>query len=635
MKFKLVSTVLLLAFPFAYFQVFSQTDQQIIAGNSSGINPENSVVNYMDDVKLLADPDISSMKLKNKIVPLTNPVYQLLDYFETGGKLGFLPQAKPYTRIFIAELLTGLLNSKNLSEKERKLITRHLADVRVDTNGLTIYKQASKNTFALAGFSAETSVRSGIGDHGTWGTSLVGEPYLSGDLGEHWSFNAGFGLGIERLRPDMFYQSYTRNQQVNFPYESMGYSYLPYQFNFETMWAHVITAGTEGEGKPIRDDLTAGMIYHTELSGSWFDGAVQFSINNQRRAWGHDQSNLVLSSSARRFPGVELKVHPAKWIRYSFLTGSLFSYSNMKSTYREEAYDYDLGQVQKNFTAHLLEIMPSKWFAFSAGGTNVWSKRMELAYMIPFVLPNLTQIDVGDHDNVSLYFDVAGIIPQIGKIWGGFYVDEFNFTKKGNALKKPLNRYAWQVGWKSNILSGIIPGTTSTLKYTRLTPFVYTHYPDSVFNTFGSRPNDMTYTHDEFNLGFYLPPNSGELNWKLVNVAVPDLILSLENRLIIHGTNDLASSNVYQIYGDVYRDQIGERDQYPLIDFTKDGIYDWTMMSEFKFDWKLRNSGLLNYYRIVGSLGYSKTRWESNASGVIAPESKTLMTGSIGIIVEM
>jgi hypothetical protein len=255
--------------------------------------------------------------------------------------------------------------------------------------------------------------------------------------------------------------------------------------------------------------------------------------------------------------------------------------------------------------------------------------------MIPFVLPNLTQIDVGDHDNVSLYFDVAGIIPQIGKIWGGFYVDEFNFTKKGNALKKPLNRYAWQVGWKTNILSEIIPGTTSTLKYTRLTPFAYTHYPDSVFNTYGSRPNDMTYTHDEFNLGFYLPPNSGELNWKLVNVAVPDLVLSLENRLIIHGTNDLASSNVYQIYGDVYRDQIGDRDQYPLMDFTKDGIYDWTTMSEFKFDWKMRNSGWLNYYRIVGSLGYSKTRWESNASGVIAPESKTLMTGSLGIIVEM
>ena len=56
----------------------------------------------------------------------------------------------------------------------------------------------------------------------------------------------------------------------------------------------------------------------------------------------------------------------------------------------------------------------------------------------------------------------------------------------------------------------------------------------------------MTYTHDEFNLGFYLPPNSSELNLKLVNVAVPDLVLSLDNKLIIHGTNDLASANIYR-----------------------------------------------------------------------------------------
>jgi hypothetical protein len=62
-----------------------------------------------------------------------------------------------------------------------------------------------------------------------------------------------------------------------------------------------------------------------------------------------------------------------------------------------------------------------------------------------------------------------------------------------------------------------------------------------------------------------------------VNIAVPDLILTLDNRVIIHGTNDLASTNIYQIYGDVYRHQIEgpNKDiyQYPLLNFTKDGIY--------------------------------------------------------------
>jgi hypothetical protein len=568
---------------------------------------------------------------------LSNPVYQLIEYFEAKGELGFLPMAKPYTKIYLVNMLNTLLAKDNLTDKERKNVNRYLSDLSTDTNGLKIYKESTKNTFALVGFSADASVRSGMGDQGTWSTSLIGEPYISGDLGDHWTFTGGMGLAVERLTPDRFYQSYTKDKQVVFPNESIGYSYLPYQFNFETMWAHVMADASSGEGKPVRDDVTAGMIYHTELNGSWFDGAVQVSVNNQRRAWGHDADNLVLSSTARRFPGVELKIYPTKWIRYSYLFGSLFSYANQNINYRKNIYGYDLGEVQKNFSYQVLELMPTRWLQITAGGGNIWSKRLELAYLVPFVMPHFTQIDVGDNDNLSMYFDVATIIPTVGKIWGGFFVDEFSFTNSGNLLKMPRNRYAWQVGWKTSLLSGLIPGTSSTLKYTRLTPFVYTHYPENEFNTFTpGRALDMTYTHDEFNLGFYLPPNSGELQWKLVNIAVPDLVLSLDNRLIIHGTNDLASTNVYQIYGDIYQYQLGSDVlKYPLLNFTKDGIYDWTIQSEFKFDWKLRNSGLLNYYRLVGSIGYAKTWWESNDSQVVAPESKSMLTGSIGIIVEM
>ncbi len=609
----------------------SKEKEFIHSENEKSMVQEKEVVDFSD---------LESLRLKNKIIPLTNPVYQLLDYFETKGDLGFLPQAKPYAKAFIARLLINLSAKDNLSNREKRLVQRQLADMMQDSNGLKIYKQATEDTYAVAGFSAETSVRNGFGDQGTWSTSLVGEPYLSGDLGRHMTFTAGMGLAVERLTPDIFYQSYTRDKQVLFPYETVGYSYLPYQFNFDTMWAHVLTSGTSGEGKPVKKDVTAGMIYHTELNGSWFDGAVQMSINNQRRAWGHDQNNLVLSSTARRFPGIELKIQPAKWIRYSYLMGSLFSYASQDSSYKREIYGYDLGDVQKNFTYHLIEFMPNRWLQISAGGGNIWSKRFELAYMVPFVMPHFTQIDVGDHDNLTMYFDVATLIPSVGKIWGGFFVDEFDFKTSGKLFRMPHNRYAWQLGWKSNLLGGIVPCTTSTLKYTRLSPFVYTHYPETDFNTLGSnRPMDLTYTHDEFNLGFYLPPNSSELSWKLVNLGVPDLVLSLENKLIIHGTNDLASTNIYQIYGDVYRQFFEEPDRamikYPYANFTKDGIYDWTVETEFKFDWKLRNSGLLNYYRLVGSLGYAKTWWRSNESQVVAPEPRKLLTGSIGIIVEM
>ena len=202
-------------------------------------------------------------------------------------------------------------------------------------------------------------------------------------------------------------------------------------------------------------------------------------------------------------------------------------------------------------------------------------------------------------------------------------------------LKYVTNKYAWQAGWRSNIISAFLPGTTSTFSYTRITPFVYTHYPEPDISTGTGRPIDMTYSHDGFNLGFYLPPNSSEFSWKLVNVSVPDLVLSLENKLISHGTNDLASENFYQIYGDIYHHHQGNINNYPMLDFTNDGIYDFTFLTELNFNWKLRTENSPLYYRIFGSLGYSSTKWEPNSSNVATPAKNRLFTGSLGIFIEI
>jgi len=579
------------------------------------------------------------VRLKNKIVPLSHPVYRILDYYEASGEINFLPQAKPYTKIDILKILNQLMAVDHLSEKEKTVINNHIIDMTRDSNGLQLYKQAGEHGFAVVGAGTEMTVRSGAGDNATWSTSNMIEPYLSGDLGDHLTFHASMGASIEKLTPDLFYQSYTKDKQVNFPYQSVGYSFLPYQFNYETMYSHALISDKKPDQLNITKSMAIGMFYYTELNGSWYDGALKISMNNQRRSWGHDDRNLVLSSTARRFPGIELKMEPTKWLRYSMLTGSLFNYANRYSTYKKAIYGYDLGDSQNLFTLHLMEITPANWLQISASAGNIWSKRLEVSYLMPMVFSHFSELEVCDYDNLSMCLDVAFRMPKVGKTWLSFFNDEFSFTKSGPLLRMPRNRYAWQLGLKTPLLSGIIPGTSATLKYTRVTPFVYTHYPDPRFNTFTSRPLDLTYTNDGFNLGFYLPPNSGELNLLLMNIAIPNLILSLDNRLIIHGTNDLASSNVYQIYGDVYRHQLEgplkDVYQYPLLNFTKDGIYDWTVSSEFKFDWRIRKSPLLNYYRIIGSLGYARTWWESNNSGVVAPSSKTFLSGSLGFVVDI
>ena len=187
---------------------------------------------------------------------------------------------------------------------------------------------------------------------------------------------------------------------------------------------------------------------------------------------------LVLSASSRRFPGIELKIEPTKWLRYSLLTGSLFNYANQNSEYKKNIYGYDLGDSQNLFTLHLLEMTPTKWFQISASAGNLWSKRNEISYIMPFVFSHFSEVEVGDYDNLSMSIDMAFKISKVGKTWLSFFNDEFSFTESGPLLRMPRNRYAWQLGLKTSLISGIIPGTTSTLKYTRVTPFVYTHYPD-------------------------------------------------------------------------------------------------------------------------------------------------------------
>lgn len=582
--------------------------------------------------------NLEEVRLGNKIIPLSNSVYQLLDQYEASGAIDFLPQARPYTKQVILKLLLQLQSQSGLSDKEKLVIQRHLGDLTKASNGINVYQQSGENGFAQVGVAGEISGRKSFGDHASWSTSSPLLPYLSGDLGKHISFHASMGPAIERLSPDVFYQSYTKDQMVNFPYQSIGYAYLPYQFNYETLYTHTqISNKTAGQSN-ITQEMAVGMMYYTELNGSWFNGALQLSMNNQRRAWGLDHNNMVLSSTARRFPGVELKMAPVKFFRYSLLVGSLFSYANQRAGYKQHIYGHDIGDSQNAFALHLLEFTPAKWLQLSASAGNIWSKRFEISYMMPLVFSHFSEIEVGDYDNLSMGVDVAFKIPHMGKTWLSFYNDEFSFTKSGPLLRMPRNRYAWQWGWKTSLLSALLPSTTSTLKYTRVTPFVYTHYTDARFNTFTSRPLDMTYTHDGFNLGFYLPPNSGEINWSLVNMAVPDLVLSLDNKLIIHGTNDLASENIYQIYGDVYRDQKGEDIyQYPLLNFTKDGIYDWSIISDFGFDWKVRKIKLLglDYFRVKGSLGIAHTWWKSNESGVTAPASQSLVSGSLGVAVDI
>lgn len=581
----------------------------------------------------------TQVRLLQKMVPLGHPVYSLLDRYEASGELPFLPQARPFRKGEIIALLEKLEVLPGLAAREREVITLHLSDLREETTAVKILSGTAGESYALVGFGAEVSIRQGGGENGVSSLALTPKPYLSGDLGRHISIHASMGPSLEKLAPDLFFGSYTSLGEVHFPNAWTGVSFLPYQSDYETIFNHTLIDEKWTGHSPFLHQWSVGFFYFTELSGSWLNDKLQVSLHNQRRAWGHDSRNLLLSATARRFPALEAHIRPVPWLRFSWLTGSTFHPGGYSSGEAVSIYGYDTGVNQNMLTLQLLEIIPARWLHISASSVNLWVKRTEPAYLMPFVFAHWPELEVGDYDNGGMTLDIALRFPHFGKVWISVYNDEFSFQKEGALLRMPRNRYGWQLGWRTALPPRLLPATLSSLTYTRLTPFIYTHYPETRVNAFINRPVDMTYTHDGANLGFYLPPNSGEWHWNLTNTAFPDLVLALDSRLIAHGTNDLASENIYQIYGDIYRHQFtpegGDIHDYPLTRFGSDGIYDHTFMTELSFDWKIRSIDLVPYFRIAGSAGFAHTRWESNDSGVIAPAPVNTFSGRLSLIVDI
>ena len=571
-----------------------------------------------------------SATLPQKTVDVRNTVYQLLNYYETQGTINMLPQARPYDNATIINYLESLTQDSTLSSREKKAVEGYLSDFSRPINGIIAKQESTDNAYAVVGAAATIEGTVAAGDNASWSSSNIFEPFVAAQLGNHLTIFGALGLAIEGLAPDRFYESYVKDGAVHFPYEDKGYTCHPYTYDYETMYGHVDIDASSGEGNPLHKNLTAGMLYHAEMSGSWWNNALRISFHNSGRAWGFRNDNLMLSAHARRMPGLDMVITPVSWLRYSMLVAGTFHYANQRASYKSNIYGYDLGDVQKMLTLQMVEILPWPWLQIAVTGGNIWSKRLEPAYVMPFAFPHFTQIDVGDHDNLYLGCNIAARIPQAGKVWFSLWVDEFSFRQREDPLLlMPRNRYAWQSGWDMPLP---IPLTTLNISYTRVTPYVYTHYPETNFNTMTERPLDMTYTHDGANIGFYLPPNSAEARISLHTQYIPDISITLESRYMIHGTNDLAiAGDSLLITGDIYRYQENNVYDYPLLDFGHDGIYDHTFYTFLNAERRIRLALPRGYFRIFANLGYSHTRWQSNQSGVTAPDPKNLFTLSAGL----
>jgi hypothetical protein len=359
-------------------------------------------------------------------------------------------------------------------------------------------------------------------------------------------------------------------------------------------------------------------------------------LSRFRRDWGIGSGSFSLSGTARPFVGFEMAFRPSKLFAISGLVGSLTNWEkgdNEKSTAMSGGV-FSALSYQKMLGLQRMELFPFDWLTISATSTLVGAKRFELGYFSPLLFSVMYQNQLADVDNLGVQVDGQILVPRIGKFYASFYADEMDITNFAELFTKARNMFALQGGAKIPL-----PGlafTTLTAQYTKIEPFVYSHYatwyPDYRLRV------DTSYTQDGENLGYYLPPNSDEFLVNLEAMPAAGWRVALKYRFVRHGDNPQADwdADKPEIFGDVNK----YMDYNQLYSYNKnflhDGIYDYNHIGTLNVSWKpIQPPTLLGAsipFELSAGYGLSYTWWEDGTGAgrpVSAPQWKNVLTMSM------
>jgi hypothetical protein len=277
-------------------------------------------------------------------------------------------------------------------------------------------------------------------------------------------------------------------------------------------------------------DVTTGYIkYHSEPAE---DMHISLQLGREPITAGYGYgSKLVLSGNN---PVLD-------FFQFNFDFGIFHLSSIHASTVGVFSPDRD-DRYTKYWAFNRLKFTFNYLFDIGIGQSVVYSDRgIEVAYLTPVGMYTFIEHSLQDRDNANLYFDIqTGFIDNL-EFQATFFLDE-NILFQLDDLESYTNKTAYQVGafwYKAFTLNNL----TLILEYTRIRPFVYSHF--NIKNT---------YTSWETNLGHPVGPNADEIFTKLTYNFSPKIRLALEYRHIRRGENvyDDGGNLIKNVGGDVF-----------------------------------------------------------------------------------
>ncbi len=519
-------------------------------------------------------------------VELGHPVYSVIETAELRGVVTRLSSVKPYTSQQVSELLATMLGHMDaFSPAEQTMIRLYAQEFTAGKGVETSLWKDPKGT-AEVGIRVEATTKldaGGIYDliegsgskslKDMWNLTSLWVPHLQGEPLPWLSFRAELGYTLDKIEKSL---------------------YLPYEFTKQWDACHI-----PGYSDGTLDYPTASYDIAQDIAAETDNGALMVRFSRFRRDWGIGSGSFSLSGTARPFVGIETAFRPSRLLGISGLVGSL---TNWEQGNNEKSTDPNALSFQKMFGIQRLEIFPTDWLSMAGTSTIIGAKRFELGYMAPLIYSTMYQNQLADIDNLGVQVDGQLFVPRFGKVYGSFYADEMEINDLFTQLfTKARNMFAIQGGLKISLPK--LTFATLTAQYTKIEPFVYSHYatwyPDYRLRV------DTSYTQDGENLGYYLPPNSDEFLVRLDMTPAPGWRLGLKYSFVRHGDNPQADwvAGLPEIFGNVndYMDY-GQLYSYNK-SFLHDGIYDYNHIGSINIAWRPLNAPKLFGIEIPLELG--------------------------------
>jgi hypothetical protein len=531
-------------------------------------------------------------------VPVDSAVYRILENAEMRGLCAPLNGVKPYSRAVVLAAITAILNADirfgALTEAERGILED--AQIRYgDTpQGLDWSRGAYHVEGAVSG--ARTSMDVGVmtdltlsgalslpGKTVSWGGEFWIGGYINGDIGSHFSYGFTFSGAFLRSQRAVlgYYNTYSKDfgttagegsyQNEVITVYSQPLSYFPYAY--QKRW--------DGFVFPLNDLSSSGQAawpeglsvgYNTlpELGGAFLDNHLSYRVGRLYREWGAMTAggSLIMNQRARPFLALEASVSPFDWFHFSTLTGVL-------EYYNQDGLKKSAETNQNAFSVSMMELNLKNYLHFDVGSTVIWPKRFELGYLFPLIDNFLYQNNVGDFDNMAIFFNLKGQFPGIAKAWFSFFLDEVNIADRSKIFELDREMYAFQAG--TAVVFPWLPFASLSLRYTKIEPYCYTHTKEFVPWYGGENGSAMetAYVNNGESLGYYLPPNSDELLVRFETLPWADTPLHVQYQMIRHG----ADFGPGAVDGSSLRSELDPRDRSgnPILMkyFLRDGAYQW------------------------------------------------------------